>query len=979
MRRGVFASRTPARQYSVWTAAIADYNPANVLADLRRTTAATAELKLTRSPMLRGIVRDANKKPVAGANVYAAGRQAPVAYAWYSNEQQIARSGGDGAFRLRMPTLPARLFALHATHAAGITDLDANLLNGSAPVTVTVPDGLEVQGIAVDAEGKPVAGAGVLLMEDAGGAIPLPLDAALATGQIRPWVVSGADGKFQLRLNAKPHDLTVAKEGYVSFRSEFTPGDRPVRAVLTRGVAIQGRVVRKDGTLAGPATLHVRGDDGTMASAMVGEDGAFTVTSLPAGEYTLTLRSESGGMVRDRRVTAPAADVLLELDALATVRLTVTDQDSGLPIAYNINGDSTYQHVEAQAEPYLLQIPAGPVDLQIDSDGYVTARREVVADASKAIDLAVALVRGRIIHGRVVDTAGAPIAEARVESDGTNDFFVAETTSADGEFQLDGVPPGDLPLTFVADGYLRKTVEIPRVYIEALNVVLSKGRAIAGRVVNEAGQPVEGASVTAASAAHGADSQSATTAADGTFRIGGLADARHSLNAAKAGYRHAELRDLDLNTTTPIVLTLRGQGLTGTVHGSVDGFHGGSWLFGWVAVESRDDDSTSVQGQIKRDGSYRIEGAPAGEVEISATAGGARGENRSVNASATVPAGGDIEVNLSFNNGVAVRGIVRQDGKPLPGRGVSFYTPSVSGSLRTVTDSHGLYEVSGLQPGRYTVSVEMDTRSFVTTYDVTGSADTFDIEVAFARIEGRVVDSDGVAVADAEIEPVSRGDSWSNATVKSDAAGAFLSEVPPGTYDVRVTRKGFAGVTQRVETNGAPLLIRMVRSDGIRVRLVDARDGATLSGYVVATDSKNVQLGRVHEQERDGSLTVALAPGSYRISVSADGYASQTVQTAVPLASELRIPLTPGGTLIVRTDRESSDLVKLVQPNGVEYVRCHCNGIAEIRLTGKTTTVEHIAPGNYTMQVINAQGKTIARYPVVIAEGGTAVAEVRLE
>ena len=96
------------------------------------------------------------------------------------------------------------------------------------------------------------------------------------------------------------------------------------------------------------------------------------------------------------------------------------------------------------------------------------------------------------------------------------------------------------------------------------------------------------------------------------------------------------------------------------------------------------------------------------------------------------------------------------------------------------------------------------------------------------------------------------------------------------------------------------------------------------------------------------------------------------------MQGELRLALTPGGNLVVRTERASSDLMKLVLPSGEEYVRCQCNGIAEIRLTGTTTTIDHIAPGRYTMQVLDAEGRIKTTYPVTIEEGQTTIAEIHV-
>ena len=152
----------------------------------------------------------------------------------------------------------------------------------------------------------------------------------------------------------------------------------------------------------------------------------------------------------------------------------------------------------------------------------------------------------------------------------------------------------------------------------------------------------------------------------------------------------------------------------------------------------------------------------------------------------------------------------------------------------------------------------------------------------------------------------------------------------------------------------------------------------TLSGYVVATNEHGLVAGRGDRDERNGITTVPLPDGAYRVSVSANGFASQSRHVTLPFQGELSFALTPGGTLIVRSDRKSSDLVKLIHPNGEEYVRCQCNGIAEIRLSGTVTTIENVAPGNYAMHVLDASGRVMASYPVTVTEGVTTTAEIHV-
>ncbi|HEY0142742.1 MAG TPA: carboxypeptidase-like regulatory domain-containing protein [Thermoanaerobaculia bacterium] len=936
--------------------------------DLRRTRHGSVALKATRAERLRGVVLDERRKPVGGAIVSFLHPQAPLAYLSYGAELAATRTAADGSFRMHSPHGEIRLAAIHARYAAAVSEpLDADK-SKRKPLVITLRDGIEVRGRVLDADEKPVADAAIAVLQDPAGTTPMPLDGMLSSGNARPLFESAADGTFRLRLNDKPHDVTVVKEGYAPARiGGFTPGGDPLRVVLTRGASIEGRVVRKDGGAVGEGEIFLGGEDGTHTMIPIAADGSFAATSLVPGEYSLTVVTEHGARL-EKIVKAPAANLLLELERTVTVTGTVVDKASGTPLSkYRVYSGSGTTAVE-NGGPFQLQLSPGEAEIMVEADGYTRGQHELTIEPGKPASVEIAMVRARSIRGRVVGPDGSPLAEAMVMVH--ERYESGETTAEEGEFQLDGVPVGVVTLAISREGYLGRRVAVAADRTE-VEIALTKGRGTTGRVVDENGQPVERAQITASSAAHDADTQTATSIADGTFRIDGLADGRHTFRAAKPGYREAELRDVDLAANAPVVLTLRGSGATGTLRGSVSGFAGGSWLHGSVTVSSLDDDRGWAQGVIQRDGSYRVEDAPAGPIEVRARAASARKEISSRRVTTQLPARGEVEVNLAFDDSVVIRGVVTAAGQAAAGRSVSFY--SSNGSWRSYTDNDGRYELTGIEPGQYQVSVMSGSRTYTTIYEVTGSA-TFDIAADFARLEGRVVDRDGAAVAGAKIEASAQNNS---VDTTSDSRGAFTLEVQAGAYEVRASKKGFATALTRGETGGSPLLLRLVQSDGIQVRLVDARDNTTLGGYVVARDTRGVQLGRVHEQEADGTLRLAVASGSYRVSVSADGYATQTVLASAPMTSELRIGLTPGGTLIVTTDRDATETVKLVMANGEEYVRCECNGIAAIRLTGKITQIEHIAPGAYAMQVIGAGGKVLALVPVQVTEGGTAVVEAK--
>jgi len=122
-------------------------------------------------------------------------------------------------------------------------------------------------------------------------------------------------------------------------------------------------------------------------------------------------------------------------------------------------------------------------------------------------------------------------------------------TDDKGQYALKGIAPGAFAVRFRHDEY--KPLDRKGLYFRSgedyrLDAVLEVGARLSGRVVDEAGAPIEGADVIAGNP----DSAGLTkSAADGSFTVTGLTDAPANISAAKAGYGKVVLRNLSGNPT----------------------------------------------------------------------------------------------------------------------------------------------------------------------------------------------------------------------------------------------------------------------------------------------------------------------------------------------------------------------------------------------------------------------------------------------
>ena len=136
-------------------------------------------------------------------------------------------------------------------------------------------------------------------------------------------------------------------------------------------------------------------------------------------------------------------------------------------------------------------------------------------------------------------------------------------------------------------------------------------------------------------------------------------------------------------------------------------------------------------------------------------------------------------------------------------------------------------------------------------------------------------------------------------------------------------------------------------------RLVEEASGHSVGGAIVAIDGW--PLAR---SSRDGSFVVRHARPTW----------ASLVARGRGLVGEAK---PAGGTLVLESERARHGRIRLVGSDGEEYVRCWCNGLADIDLEGRRTTVEHVTPGRYTLEVIDEAGMSTAALTVAIREGQT--------
>jgi protocatechuate 3,4-dioxygenase beta subunit len=1018
--KGAYSIAAPAGQFMLLAS-----HPAydGQTADVSLTTGQSLSRDLAMQQLARatGVVVDEQKRPVVAASVSAenvdtGGMRFGGPMRMFRDSQRNTVSGPDGRFSVRIqPDADQRLRANKKGLPPAKSDT-LHLASGErkSGVVLTIPSGVAVTGRVTDSAGKPLSGVAVGAAEAEGGGRGLMIRRmvmSMGMSEEEDLVTTGSDGSFTMRVKEGTYDFAFRREGFapkqVRAISVAASGENRVDTTLDPAVEITGRVTR-GGVGVPDVMVMMMAESSSMI--MTGPDGSFTLGGLAPGQARVMFRKENDFVNETRNLTAPARDVNIDLPPGGQVSGHVFEKGTRKPITAFQAGISTsrgggsmvmmgppqLQNFTSDDGSFTLEhVPAGAQTLVAAAPGFSGARTSVdVVEGKSVSDVVIELDAGVRLFGKVTGPNGEGLADVRVgiQPSMTGSFAMTgalrnATTDANGEYSIESMEPGEEKIEFSHAKYVGATRTVTLKGRETrLDVSLSGGQRVTGVVVTESGMPVADAQVEAFSA--GGAPRNARTNSAGAFEFESLSPARYQFSAQKAGYLEGKQEDVDISAGTPIRLVL---GAGGTIYGHVMGVADADLSGTTVTAQSG---RTQASASVDPSGNYRIEGAPTGTVQVSASVMSRTFMNRRTSPTQTVEvaAGSAQQVNLEFSNDTVIRGRVLRNGAPMAGASVAFYPRGgASRAYNSVTsDDQGSYTVSGLEEGEYNVMV-MDMQrfsSYSTTYNVHGSS-TYDIEFKAASVRGHVADrasNEPIGEATVSFRPTSptAGDFRGARSVMTDANGNFSVDfVSPGPYTITTSRDGYGNElteTTITESGRDDLQLTLARNDGVNLKVVDARDGRALTATVivfdmqgrVAWDQRTMMFG-MNGGDETAPVKIAVPPGSYVATVSAPGYAAQTMQFTSP--SSRTAALTPGGRIMVRSKHTAAVRVRLVDSSGFAYPRYRAEPTS-YELPPGTLPVENVAPGSYTLQIINPDQSVGDTVQVVVREGETVPAEI---
>lgn len=767
---------------------------------------------------------------------------------------------------------------------------------------------------------------------------------AIRGGDRTPEPTAPSDTKPEAAVTQAP-EVAGAPEPHTP-GGRFTPsaqtaaaGPRePRKAARTGAAAVRGLVVlESDNTPVEGAEVALYWidneravrvfDEGAKWTATTNARGFFRVDKLPSGSMAVFARKDdlggmSGASINPRETEDHVVQIALQ--PIGTISGTVVNEqrqpvgdaivalERGKDGARDMYGG--YRQTKSHHDgSFMLEfVPKGQWRLEARAEGYAVGQAEHVAADSN--DVQIILKKGATVSGTVVSSESSkPVSNVAIRllpSGGSRLNNHEITGGADGSFEFIDLADGTYHIGLYDQPYITSG-EVPPITISNaesvrdLKIPVMLGGSVTGRATDaETGAPIVGMAFRAMSRGGGGGSRyQAETDEEGIYRIEGLPSGQYLIRRLwMAGYRHGENRE-DKSVTVTV-----GQEVSGIDFAVPPGLY----LRGRV-VDKNGDPIPQVEVQ-----SVDTEGKDEGDSMVTDEKGRFVHRGFSPNTRVTiiaVKAGysapplenvligdtdrNDIEIVMDTSGSIA--GVITdKSGKPMP----DLYITAMPVNENQVppqngyTREEGTFKIQGLAEGTYRLSVrpprswrEMEPVGNEIRVDkgenVTGVKLVVDFDTG-AKVAGRVVNSAGRPVADANVSVHSRT-GQSGGYAQTDADGAFeIVGLSEGEHILGVHHQNYSQYRDDATmVPNANIKITLRGKATIEGRILDARNGQPVKSFEILSIPGQVRMspgdvwgrGQSYFHE-NGEFSIHVDDGEATLYVTAKGYAPLTHMTS---------------------------------------------------------------------------------------------------
>ncbi|MEM8961623.1 MAG: carboxypeptidase-like regulatory domain-containing protein [Acidobacteriota bacterium] len=950
---------------------------------LAKVTEPSVELTLGRGVTRALRVVDEDERPVADAVVVV------------DEDLAVLRSDETGRLDLVVDPDKGRQVTVHGPGAMWQGTIAAPTDDDSAFVIRLKPDTVHT-GSVVDSETKKAVADALVW----------------STARPRSPVRTDDEGRYRLEAPEDTENRVAALEYFPRRFAETTVELDPAVDVIGRvvdtdtkpiaGVMIESRVTR------GGRELYARSDD----------EGVFRLAPLRPGLRHDLLVDHAGYARRavDFRSPRRGEDERLQIEIVLSPGCVGTGwvvDESGEPltgVAVRLGETepsralfeqgppaAQYETVTSDEGRFVFdQLAPGGWDLAAELRDFVTAEIQGIEVEAPCEDTdlgTVALSRGVVVEGVIVDADEQPITGAQVDARRhrglfSNTSLQGESVSSDGDgrFTLTGLAPGSpTTITVRRRGFAVRYVPITPPIEEPLVIALVGLGGISGKVTAEDGSEIEDMSVRPKRSS--GRSEASKRFDSGAFVIDKLQAGVYQVHVKSKGFLPASVGDIQVtggSITEDVEVTLRrGATLVGQIL-DPDGAPVAD------AAVSLDGDPT-MQASSDEDGRYRLDGIESGHQVVVA-------RHRDFLAGrGVIEVRGDVEneLDLTLGRGHAVRGAVLDpSGAPAPEARVSLTAMAGEMVTTALPDADGRFEYEKVAPGTYELTAsssgdrvaraELGEPLVVAAGDVDGLVLVLE-ESAVGKVRGVV---SGVEVDDIPAVQVFAlneviGDMRQ---AQLDFEGNFaIDDLMTGDWLVWAWHSTSLQGAQRDVAIGpggeAWVELDLTPEDGLTLRGTVRHQSQPVRGAQVQVLGLDIGTQRAATTDAAGRFVIeGIAEGSYEIWAAADGGGVWRSTRTLDSSMDLDIELQSAGLSGQITSSDGSPIaratVRLEGGSALESRRAWLQKVASSDDGGRYRIDD--LPSGQVVLVVEKAGWATYREPIRI-EGDSVVRDVELE
>jgi|GEM_PF-4515988 len=414
-----------------------------------------------------------------------------------------------------------------------------------------------ISGKLLDAQGHAIAGEEVNVFGIDG-----------SGNQFSSAATTNANGKYKVtNLPLAAYAVTVGN-GLGILRQDVTLSSgsaTPTVNFAINAAVISGTVVQANGTtpVVG-ATVVLQESGQVIALATTSGGGTYAFRGLQAGPYSLTAYTDSAATATEGFIAAAAVTNSAPALVLGNLTMTGTVKDShGNAVAgatvrivelNNGAGLASFQTATASDGSFSFAgLAPAKYNAVVNATGFGTLIQKITFKAG--VTAALVMPAAASMMGTVADSGG-PVSQAVVEvvNSSNGQALALALTDTHGRFSVTTLPPGTYDVIVLAAGDQvseQTSVAVSAGPAKQLSFTLSAAKTtLSGTVIDDHGEPVQGATVSALDAT-GVALVSTTTDIHGNYTLTQLPFGSYTLQVSRGGYLTAMSAGVPIFSISP--------------------------------------------------------------------------------------------------------------------------------------------------------------------------------------------------------------------------------------------------------------------------------------------------------------------------------------------------------------------------------------------------------------------------------------------